>query len=834
MSPTRACLFGTACLFVLLAPPTRAEPPRTDDHGDPLPPGAVARIGTVRLRHVTRDGSGAACVVFSPDGKTLVSGGDVGLRAWDVATGKDLGWFPSAAPATAAQFAPDGKTLLTTDNSGSIRRWQAGTGNLLRETKQPPDNRFFHGLDSFLSADGKVAGVTGLGDGVCLWETETGKQIMLPKVEGRGLFFSAALSPDGKALVVSREGNRAHLLEVATGKEVRLIEGPNKAPHLAPGFPRLREESVYWFAFSPDGKSLAGVSGRESFSVWNVADGRLRFTIKDCRGRLAFSPDGKHLLCGGEEAMRLFETATGKEVRRFERHPGFIYALAFSPDGKTVASAEGFTIGLWDVGTGKRLHPFAGHMADVVSLAFSPDGSGLASGDSGEGTLIVWGLKDRKPRHTFTSHYPNVLSVAYSPDGKVLASGDGYRGTGGFDAQIRLWDLSAGRLLRQLAGHLNGVESLAFSPDGKRLASGGHDARAKVWDVATGKRLLQIRGEDSWFKSAAFSPDGQALLVAGSPGELALWRLDSGRKVRDLGTAGNENRTIEYVAFLPGGRTVLTRESDRGRSNLVEARLYDAENGRLLRAFSFGDADSLPGCLALSPDGNTLAAGGGYGEPVIRLWDTTTGKRVGRFSGHNGGAAEALAFSPDGKTLASGGRDTTVLLWDVTRARLEHLWAELAAGQDEGAWAGKKLAATPEEAVPFLKDRVQRAAAAEERARRLITALDDDVFAVRERASRDLEGLGPEAALPLQLALQGSPSAEARMRIEKALGKIKTPQGKPDFQPRSVWLALAVLEEIGTADARRVLEELAKGPAKAVVTREARAALERLAKRRKP
>ena len=403
MSTTRTFLFGTALLLFLPAPASRAQTPRIDDFGDPMPPGAVARLGTLRLRHVVRDGSGAACVVFSPDGKTVVAGGDAGLRAWDVATGKDLGWSPSAAPATAARFSADGKTLLTIDNNGTSRLWQAGTGEMLRETI----DRFYHGQDNYLSADGRVAGVTGSGDhGIHLWETGTGKQLMFQRDKVRDLFFSAALSPDGKTLVVSSEGNRARLLDVATGKEVGQVEGPNKALHLAPGFARLREESVYGFAFSPDGKTLAGVSGKESFSVWNVADGRLRYTVKDCRGLLAFSPDGKHLLCGGDESMRLYETATGKEVRRFARYSGEVRALAFSPDGKTVATAKEYAIELWDAATGKRLHPFAGHATPVVSLAFSPDGSELASGDSWEGTLIVWSLKDRKQRQTFAGHFP--------------------------------------------------------------------------------------------------------------------------------------------------------------------------------------------------------------------------------------------------------------------------------------------------------------------------------------------------------------------------------------------------------------------------------------------
>ncbi len=206
------------------------------------------------------------------------------------------------------------------------------------------------------------------------------------------------------------------------------------------------------------------------------------------------------------------------------------------------------------------------------------------------------------------------------------------------------------------------------------------------------------------------------------------------------------------MAFLPDGRTILTRETGTGRSKFDEARFWDAESGRLLRSFSFGDAENGPGCFVLSPDGNTLATVAGWRDPVIHLWDTTTGKQVGQFSGHNGGAALSLAFSTDGKTLASGGRDTTVLLWDVARSRMAHRFAELAGGQEAGVRAGKGLAATPEEAVPFLKDHLQRVAAAPEaRARRRSIANLDDydgLTCARRRSSSGEQEAWVEVASP--------------------------------------------------------------------------------------
>jgi WD40 repeat protein len=688
-----------------------------------------------------------------------------------------------------------------------------------------------------MSADGKVVGVLDIGYHLRLWDVETGRQLFEWTGNPRSNSSSTALSPDGKVLAVVGEGNRARLLDIATGKEIHQIEGPDEPGQRRSALPRGQNETLYGLTFSPDGRTLAATF-RDTFSLWEVSTGKLLYTIRDSGGGIHFTPDGKYLACSGEGAIRLYEAADGKEVRRFERHAqGFIHAVAFSRDAKTLAEAEGYAINLWDVATGKRLHSFPGHETPVISLAFSPDGAGLASGDSEDGTLLVWDLKSRKPRHVLRGHFPDVLSVAYSPDGKLIATGDGYGGggTGGLDAQIRLWNVEDGTLVRQLPGHLNSVQSLTFSPDGKMLASAGHDARAKLWDLATGKRLYQLRGADAQFQSVTFSTDGNTVVVANTLGQLALWRVGSGQRIREFGPVDDERRAIGQVAILPDGKTFLSREFQGNGQGGQDVRFWDIESGQELRSFGMNTSNPHYSCCAFSPDGKSLAIiPGDFRDSTIQLRDAATGKIVSQLKGHTGGAVTALAFSPDSKILASGGRDATVLLWDVSRARLEHLWSELASGQDDAARAIKKLATTPGDAVPFLKERLRRAAEQEARASGFISDLDDDDFNVREKASKELEDLGPEGAFALRLALQGSPSVEARARIQRILGQQKTPDGKPSgLDPRSVWLSLAVLEEMSSQEAGQALKELAKGPAKSTIVREAGAALERLAKRRK-
>jgi WD40 repeat protein len=819
-----------AGLTLTLAQPAPAvpegnKPGRTDALGDPLPPGAFARLGTLRLRQVLRDGSGAACVAFSPDGQMLAAAGDFGVSVWDLGSGRELDWLRGKARGTAARFAADGQSLTTAATNGSFQVWETGTGKLLREGKPARDFRLAV-AGAFFSPDGRVLGAVSMDGELRLWDVPGGGPVLTRKRPGgRSLWFSAAVSPDGKAVVVSGEGNRAHLIDIATGKEIRVFEGPNKAPDRRPGFGRMEVEAVYGFTFSPDGRLLAA-TGAKSFCAWEAATGKLRYAAQGHHGHLAFSPDGKYLAVGGAE-IRLYEAATGREVRRFEPPGGWVLALAFSPDGRTLAAGEGYTVSLWDVAGGQRRHRFPGHTSPVSSLAFSPDGAALASGGQEDGKALVWDLAARKPVHVLAGHHGSVVSMAWSPDGTALATGDGMAfGMSSAEAHVRLWVRADGRLRRELTAHLNGVRDLAFTPDGKRLATAGGDARVRLWDAATGQRLYQVRGGDLW-RWARPSPDGKVLLVGGQ-GDLALHRADTGEKLRGLVAGGQVRQQVLYAAFLPDGKTVLTREGQpSGLRQPTAVRFWDVDSGRLVRSFPMGGAVGGARAYALAPDGKTLAvAGDDFRDHSIRLRDLVSGTELKRLSGH-AGTVLALAFAPDGKTLASGSRDTTVLLWDVSRVRREQLVAQLGRSGGAAARAAAALPADPREAVGRLKDHLRQSAAAEARVNGLLAGLDDDQFEVREKASRELEKLGPEAAPPLRLALEGTRSAESRARLQKALDALK-PAGAAD--PQAVWLALAVLEEVGTPEARQALEELARGPDGATVTREARAAVGRLAK----
>src|SRR5262245_58038359 len=146
---------------------------------------------------------------------------------------------------------------------------------------------------------------------------------------------------------------------------------------------------------------------------------------------VAFSPDGRAILSGGADShfygvadkrLKLWEVATGKELRTFKGRSNIVQAVAFSPDSHTALSgSDDNTLKLWDVASGQQLRSFT---ADTISsVALSPDGRAALSG--GGRTLKLWEVASGQELRTFTSTGPSglVQSVAFSPDGRTALSG---------------------------------------------------------------------------------------------------------------------------------------------------------------------------------------------------------------------------------------------------------------------------------------------------------------------------------------------------------------------------------------------------------------------------
>jgi hypothetical protein len=444
-----------------------------------------------------------------------------------------------------------------------------------------------------------------------------------------------------------------------------------------------------------------------------------------------------------------------------------------------------------------------------------------------------------------------VFTLALTPDGKMLASGHG-------DGKVRLWDPRSGKLLRVLAGGRASVKTAVFTADGNRLVAAGAEEVIRIWEPAAGREVHRLVGPPGGTLALACSADSKMLAAAGKDGAIHLWDLESGA-VR--GRLAGHSGPVRGLAFSSDGTWLASGGQDR------TVRLWDAGSHKERRRLR------TPGwvyCVGFSGNSDILAAAGrdqtlhfwkvasgeafdplgGYEGPVagvaldrtgatvfaatedgkVRRWGVQSGSVLRRLDGHRG-AVLALALAPDERMLASGGNDGTIIVWDLDGP--EFLWLEL--GLHDSARAEQiiaRLAAVPR-AVAFLKERMTPILERAFRVDRLIADLDNRSYAVREHATRELETLGEVAESALRKGLAEKASLERQRRIARILAKMPPADTEEiTYSARlRVARALVALERIGTAEARQVLMEVARGPAESYLTHDAQAALDRLAQR---
>ena len=411
-------------------------------------------------------GEYSTSAMFAPDGSALAGyrGGKAGL--WDLRTGEELIMFEEGFGTSG--FSPDSRLIAASRynwESGirTIQIWDMETKDL-RSVIESGDKYY-----TFLSSNGLLTAtvvITYRAAEFTRWDIQ-GRKTAQFLVPGSSEIASLSFSPDGRSVASSCSDRwltdyAIRIWDVSTGEEKRHIKA----------YSRLS-------AFSPDGRTVAGVNHDRMIRVWDAETGEQIVELKGYSpSSFAYSPDGKTLAFNNTSykkgIVRFLDISTGEAAEALTSPSGWASELSFSRDGSVLAAAGGGgSVHLWNVEKREVLRTVKG-IGSVHALALSPDGRSIAVG--GEDSARVWSAENGALRGKMVGHEGAVRTVAYSSDGRHIASA-------GDDGTVRVWSAETFALTKTLRGHVGYVNSVAFSPDSRSLVSGGKDGRVLLWGV---------------------------------------------------------------------------------------------------------------------------------------------------------------------------------------------------------------------------------------------------------------------------------------------------------------------------------------------------------------
>ncbi|KAJ6566194.1 WD40-repeat-containing domain protein [Mycena capillaripes] len=574
-------------------------------------------------------------LAISPDGQQIVStSGDGTLRLWDAESGEAVG-EPIPADSQAVSFSPDAKHILSASIDEGVQMWDVTTREALGEWMEdfvdievlafsPDCERIVSGLlplPSYPMWDLEASSTS-----YQIWDLET----------------------------------RSMVCQLDTGYKIRT---PVET------YGGTNNNKLLSAAFSSDGNQIIAACNDGQVRIWDVKSREASFDQFRGHTQLAktIATSGKNAVSRALQSP--WEARSVKPVKIvkpvvFEGHIEDVTCIAVSPDGKCIVSgSDDTTVRIWSVENESMVgQPLRGHTKYVSAVTFSPDGKRIISA-SGDHTLRIWDVEDEareeKALDQPSEDHTNWVSVALSPNGK-------YIGCGSVDGTICVWDLESGDPPKKLCkSHTGLVSSLAFSPDGKHIVSGSHDKTVRIWDVKTGKPIAKpFTGHFFPINVVAFSPDSQYIVSAQQDTSLHLQDAGNGKALGWLAAVGSSlTHSNHGIVFSPDGRYITSAciKLDTVQ-NRVAVHVWDVESRTLLREVCTITSTNITS-VAFSPDGKHIVSGSV--DNTIRIWDLDSGKALGEpLTGHTD-AVTSVGFSPDSKYIVSGSDDTTVRLWDT-------------------------------------------------------------------------------------------------------------------------------------------------------------------------
>jgi len=505
-------------------------------------------------------------------------------------------------------FSPDGRLLATGGDDGTVRLWDAVSGNALATLGKHSD-----------------------------WVT------------------CVLFTPDGRRVISGAKDKQVKIWDIDTRRE--------QAP-LAPGL------EIEGMALSPDGRTLSTSGWGPSVKLWNLASRRMTLSleVKTRTQSVAFSHDGRFVATGGNDRIvRVWDTEKGRLEATLRGHTNQVECVAFSPDDRILASsAHDGTVRLWDIASERLRKVYQGHGAPrssdnrVWCVAFSPDGRTLASCGR-DSKVNLWDLSSAQDRIPISIPGQSIRSVVLSP-GRSWVTTFVLDGQDGIVAEM---DRDRGELLSTRRIHapsplFDGV----LSSNGRRLASASVDGTVTLYDTESGLpekshsvpgiRFVHPESRVTSLGKMTFSPGGRFLAITKPREGVLIWDTESDLKRH---SPRFDNAIVE---FLPGDEGVLVHHA-RG---LARGDLATGD----YQPLDWTGHEGLA-CMSLSADGRKMATGAGDG--TIKLWDARRLELEATLLAH-GEEVTSLAWSPDGTVLASHSqREGTIRLWDMaTRQEL--------------------------------------------------------------------------------------------------------------------------------------------------------------------